>query len=104
MKIGACFIAGIMLVSLVSRLRRAFELRVTEVRLDPLAALFVRDTARREITLIANEPDSRDESEYRSKIKQVMQGPPPALGPGRHLRRGHRHRRLGLRDRAGRAR
>ena len=33
-KIGACFIAGILLVSLVSRLRRAFELRVTTVQLD----------------------------------------------------------------------
>ena len=37
-----------------------------------MAALFVRDTARREITLIANEPDTRDETEYRSKIKQVV--------------------------------
>ena len=78
-KIGACFIAGILLVSLVSRLRRAFDLRVTNVQLDPLAELFIRDTARREITLIANEPDTRDETEYRSKIKQVAQGPPPAI-------------------------
>ena len=66
-KIGSCFIAGILLVSLVSRLRRAFDLRVTNVQLDPLAALFIRDTARREITLIANEPDTRDETEYRRR-------------------------------------
>lgn len=71
-KIGACFIAGILLVSLVSRLRRAFDLRVTNVQLDPMARLFIRDTARREITLIANEPDTRGETEYRSKIKQVV--------------------------------
>jgi hypothetical protein len=71
-KIGACFIAGILLVSLVSRLRRAFDLRVTNVQLDAMAGLFIRDTARREITLIANEPDTRDETEYRSKIKQVV--------------------------------
>jgi hypothetical protein len=32
---------------------------VTGVRLDQLANMFVRDTARREITLIANEPDCR---------------------------------------------
>ena len=51
-KIGACFIAGILLVSLVSRVRRAFDLRVTGVTLDPMAELFIRDTARREITLI----------------------------------------------------
>ena len=31
-KIGACFIAGIVAVSLLSRLARAFELRVTERR------------------------------------------------------------------------
>jgi hypothetical protein len=53
-KIAACFIAGILLVSLVSRLLRSFELRVTEVRLDPRAELFVRDCARRKIRLVAN--------------------------------------------------
>ncbi|MCL6675382.1 amino acid transporter, partial [Streptomyces panaciradicis] len=36
-KIGACFIAGIILVSLLSRLARAFELRVTDVQLDSMA-------------------------------------------------------------------
>jgi hypothetical protein len=71
-KIGACFIAGILLVSFVSRLRRSFDLRVTDIQLDPLAELFIRDTARREITLIANEPDERDESEYRRKLEQVV--------------------------------
>jgi hypothetical protein len=71
-KIGACFIAGILLVSFVSRLRRSFDLRVTEIQLDPLAELFIRDTARREITLIANEPDERDENEYRRKLEQVV--------------------------------
>ncbi len=46
-KIAACFIAAILVVSLVSRLRRSLELRVTEVRLDPMAELFIRDGARR---------------------------------------------------------
>jgi len=71
-KIGACFIAGILLVSLVSRVRRAFDLRVTGVTLDPMAELFIRDTARREITLIANEPDCRDHTDYRAKLGQVV--------------------------------
>ncbi|ULR52212.1 amino acid transporter [Streptomyces deccanensis] len=70
-KIGACFIAGIILVSLLSRLARAFELRVTGVTLDPLAERFVRDMAHRRIRFIANEPDSRDEAEYRDKIEQI---------------------------------
>jgi len=71
-KIGACFIAGILLVSFVSRLRRSFDLRVTDIELDPLAELFIRDTARREITLIANEPDERDQTDYRRKLEQVV--------------------------------
>ncbi|WP_393079756.1 amino acid transporter [Streptomyces sp. LN704] len=70
-KIGACFIAGIILVSLLSRLARAFELRVTSVTLDAMAERFVRDIASRRIRFIANEPDSRDLGEYREKIKQI---------------------------------
>jgi hypothetical protein len=70
-KIGACFIAGIILVSLLSRLARAFELRVTSVRLDAMAERFIRDIASRKIRFIANEPDRRDQAEYRDKIEQI---------------------------------
>ncbi|MDX3631103.1 APC family permease [Streptomyces europaeiscabiei] len=70
-KIGACFIAGIILVSLLSRLARAFELRVTSVQLDDMAERFVRDIAHRRIRFIANEPDNRDLTEYREKIEQI---------------------------------
>jgi hypothetical protein len=70
-KIGACFIAGIILVSLLSRLARAFELRVTSVTMDDMAARFVRDIASRRIRFIANEPDNRDIAEYREKIEQI---------------------------------
>ncbi|AWT41862.1 MULTISPECIES: APC family permease [Streptomyces] len=70
-KIGACFIAGIILISLLSRLLRAFELRVTSVTLDPMAERFVRDMASRKIRFIANEPDRRDKAEYRDKIEQI---------------------------------
>ena len=45
-KIGACFIAGIIVVSFVSRLLRAFELRVTQVDLDEQATQFVDDADR----------------------------------------------------------
>ena len=72
-KIGACFIAGIILVSLLSRLARAFELRVTSVTLDPMAERFVRDMASRKIRFIANEPDQRDKAEYRDKIEQIRE-------------------------------
>ncbi|MEU2285114.1 amino acid transporter [Streptomyces sp. NPDC013178] len=72
-KIGACFIAGIILVSLLSRLARAFELRVTSVTLDDMAERFVRDMASRKIRFIANEPDQRDKAEYRDKIEQIRE-------------------------------
>ncbi|MEU9790132.1 amino acid transporter [Streptomyces sparsogenes] len=70
-KIGACFIAGIVGLSLMSRVARAFELRVSQVELDPLAERFVRDMAHRTIRFIANEPDSRDLAEYRDKLHQI---------------------------------
>ncbi|MGX1760913.1 amino acid transporter [Streptomyces lydicus] len=70
-KIGACFIAGIILLSFLSRLARAFELRVTSVVLDETAERFIRDVAHRKIRFIANEPDQRDLSEYRDKLQQI---------------------------------
>ncbi|MDF3299662.1 amino acid transporter [Streptomyces tropicalis] len=72
-KIGACFIVGIILVSLLSRLIRSFELRVTSVTMDPLAERFVRDIASRKMRFIANKPGPRDKAEYRDKIEQIRQ-------------------------------
>jgi hypothetical protein len=71
-KIGGLFIAAIVILSIISRLGRAFELRTTEVRLDRTADLFVRDCARRSLRLVANEPDARDREEYRRKAEQIL--------------------------------
>jgi hypothetical protein len=70
-KIGACFIGGIIAVSLLSRAARAFELRVTSVTFDDMAQRFVRDTAHRRIRFIANKPEARDLAEYRDKQQQI---------------------------------
>nr|WP_245687349.1 amino acid transporter [Peterkaempfera griseoplana] len=70
-KIGSCFIAAIIAVSLFSRLSRAFELRVTKVVLDDPARRYVQDMAHRRIRLIANKPARRDVAEYRDKIRQI---------------------------------
>ena len=70
-RIAAVFIAVIVGVSLISRVVRAFELRVTEVTLDARAQQFVRECARRTIRFIANEPDAGDDAEYRSKLRQM---------------------------------
>jgi hypothetical protein len=71
-KIASVFIVAIVAVSFVSRLRRAFELRTTEVVLDETTAMFMRDCARRSIRLVANEPGARDAGEYREKLKQII--------------------------------
>jgi len=71
LKIGVCFIAAIVVVSLLSRVGRVFELRTTEVELDATSAVFVRDCARRTIRLVANEADDRGAEEYYQKIEQI---------------------------------
>ncbi|MEU8111762.1 amino acid transporter [Micromonospora sp. NPDC048947] len=71
-KIAGCFIGGIVLVSALSRLRRAYELRVDHVELDHAAARMIDERAGRRIRLIAHEPDRRDEAEYHAKLAQTM--------------------------------
>jgi hypothetical protein len=66
-KIASFFIAAILATSLISRVTRATELRVTEVILDDNARQFVKDAAKSELRIIANEPDARDLLEYLEK-------------------------------------
>ncbi len=71
-RIGACFIAAILLVSFVSRSRRAFELRSSGVVLDATAQEYVEAAARcGTVWVIANEPDARDAKEYRAKTAEA---------------------------------
>ncbi len=70
-KIGACFILAIVTVSLVSRVRRVFELRATEIDFDAASQVFVRDCARRTIRLVAHKTDEREADEYVDKIRQL---------------------------------
>jgi hypothetical protein len=71
-KIAGCFIAAILAVSLLSRLYRAFELRVTHIDADEKAQSFLRECGRRQIRLVANEPDNGDAREYSDKIAQIL--------------------------------
>jgi hypothetical protein len=67
-KIASFFIAAIVLTSFVSRAMRSTELRTTEIVLDETAQRFIEEAATwDEINIIANEPDARDEQEYREK-------------------------------------
>ncbi|WP_375388580.1 amino acid transporter [uncultured Amnibacterium sp.] len=70
LRIGALFIVGILLISFVSRLRRSFEVRATSVTFDPVALGFLEEAEDfGEIHLVANEPGSGDEAEYRAKAR-----------------------------------
>jgi hypothetical protein len=71
-KIASLFVAAIVGTSLLSRIRRATELRVERVELDQLAHRFIAQT-RGEIRIIANEPNERDEKEYREKEAEQRQ-------------------------------
>jgi hypothetical protein len=71
LKIGGFFIVAILLVSFLSRLFRALELRVAQVSFDRTAEVFLRDCSRRRIRLIANEADNRDPAEYRLKLEET---------------------------------
>ncbi len=70
-KIGSCFVLAIVVVSTLSRVKRVFELRATEIDFDAASQVFVRDCARRTIRLVANEAGDRDVEEYVDKIRQL---------------------------------
>jgi hypothetical protein len=69
-KIAACFILGILMISLVSRVFRSTELRVTGVQMDDLARQFVTEAGRGTVRIIANHPDERNEREYLLKERE----------------------------------
>jgi hypothetical protein len=71
-QIGTAFIIAILAVSLVSRIRRAFELRSPVVELDEKAQQWIEDLARRSIRIIAHEPDTTDPEVYRQKLDQIV--------------------------------
>jgi hypothetical protein len=73
-KIASFFIAAILATSLISRVTRATELRVTEVILDQTARQFVKEAAAEsELRIIANEPNARDILEYIEKEHEERQ-------------------------------
>jgi hypothetical protein len=69
-RIAALFILGILVVSIVSRVQRSFQLRATSVTLDATAQDFVLADADAydQVLIVANEPDDGSASEYKQKI------------------------------------
>lgn len=71
-KIAACFILGILLVSLISRVARSTELRATSVRLDRAAIGYIDEAREGPIRLIAHEPDDVSGERYRQKLGHAV--------------------------------
>ena len=67
-RIAACFIFGIVLISFISRIWRTLELRVSSVELDLKALEYVRYAATgSHIRIIPNRPEGMDREEYERK-------------------------------------
>jgi hypothetical protein len=69
-RIAALFIVGVLLVSVLSRVRRSFQLRATSVSLDDAALSFVQEDADEygAVRIVANEPDDGSRLEYKTKL------------------------------------
>ena len=67
LKIALIFIAGIIAISLLSRVYRTTELRAEEFNIDAKAQQIIDQAAKGHIRIVANHPRERDEAEYREK-------------------------------------
>lgn len=72
-RIAAVFIAGIIGISLLSRVRRSFELHATHVHMDRNALEFILDDGVEPIRLIAHEPRRLTAEAYREKLVSAIE-------------------------------
>ncbi|TXN32189.1 amino acid transporter [Lacisediminihabitans profunda] len=72
-RIAGLFILGILIVSIISRVRRSFQLRATSVVLDENALDFVSQDAEEHaaIRIISHEPDGDTDDEYQKKSRSM---------------------------------
>ncbi|MFB7053497.1 amino acid transporter [Streptomyces vinaceus] len=80
--ISGLFIAGIVIVSLISRVSRTTELRADRIVFDPAARQFITDTIAYDnaINIIANRRQAGDGAEYADKERE-QRGNNPVPGP-----------------------
>lgn len=72
-RIAGIFILGIIVVSLLSRVRRSFELHATRVHLDQEALEFMSSNLDGPITIIAHEPLRISAEAYRDKLRSAIE-------------------------------
>lgn len=72
-RIAGVFILGIVVVSLLSRVRRSFELHATRVYLDQEALEFMSSNLDGPITIIAHEPLRTSAEAYRDKLRSAIE-------------------------------
>jgi hypothetical protein len=79
--ISACFIAGIVLVSLISRVTRTTELRADRIEFDDAARRFITESVARDkrLNIVANQRQAGDVEEYDKKEK-AQRGMNPVPG------------------------
>lgn len=69
LRISACFILGVVVLSLLSRARRSYELRIENVRFDQ-AALELLTSLKEPVRLIAHLPDNFTDDDYCQKLNR----------------------------------
>jgi hypothetical protein len=72
-RIAAVFILGIIVISLLSRIRRSFELHATHVHLDRQALEFMSDVLDGPLAIISHEPLRLTPEAYREKLTSAIE-------------------------------
>lgn len=72
-RIAALFIVGIIVISLLSRIKRSFELHATHVHLDREALEFMSSNLNGPISFIAHQPERLTAGAYREKLSSAIE-------------------------------
>lgn len=72
-RIASIFILGIIVISLLSRARRSFELHATHVHLDRQALEFMSDELEGPLRIVAHEPLRLSAEAYRQKLESAIE-------------------------------